>query len=246
MIRLIFFTVLFSLLAIGNLNAQCTPVPFPGPALTNPDTTAGIPPAVANQPYSEVVHLRVPADTILLGSTIPIDSIGIDSISGIPASFSYATNSPNDYWLGGTYGCLIVQGNPDETDVGVYTMTLYTTIYLGHNAANTQKYQVDFNFVVLDSALVGFTDVKADQFVVRQNAPNPFDKKTIIRFQSPKAGNYSFQVYSVDGKLVRQELLNAVEGINKIEFVKGDLPSGIYIYQLGNDSFSVRKLMIIR
>ena len=244
--KLILFTAIISLFAIGDLSAQCTPVPFPGPALTNPDTSAGIPSAVANQPYSEVIHLRVPADTLIMGSTIPIDSIGVDSIAGIPSTFSYASNSPNNYWLGGTYGCFIVQGNPDETDVGVYTMTLYTTIFLGHNSANTQKYQIDFKFKVIDPTGIGFTNVAKDQFVVRQNTPNPFDEKTVIRFQSPKAESYLFEVYSVDGKLVRQEQYNAVEGINKIEFVKGDLPSGMYIYQLKNDSYSVRKRMIIR
>jgi hypothetical protein len=240
------FLAIISLFAITKLSAQCTPVPFPPPALTNPDTSQGIPPAIATQIYNEVVNLRIPADTVLMGTTIPIDSIGVDSISGIPAAFTYATNSPNDYWLGGTYGCFIVTGNPTQADTGVYTMTLHTTIYLGHNPNNTQIYEVDFDFVVLDSSAVGFSDVKANQFVVRQNAPNPFDYKTTIRFHSPRAEVFTFEVYSIDGKLVRQEELNAEEGINKIEFKKGDLPSGMYIYQLANDNYTIRKRMIIR
>ena len=244
--KTILFLAILSLFTVVKLNAQCTPVPFPGPALTNPDTSQGIPAAISTQLYNEVVHLRIPADTLLLGTTIPIDSIGVDSISGIPSAFSYATNSPNDYWLGGTYGCFIVQGNPQQSDVGVYTMTLHTTIYLGHNPNNTQIYEVDFDFVVLDSSVLGFSDVKANQFVVRQNAPNPFDYKTTIGFHSPRAEMFTLEVFSIDGKLIRQEQYAAEEGINKIEFVKGDLPSGMYIYQLRNDNYTVRKRMIIR
>ena len=148
--------------------------------------------------------------------------------------------------MGGTYGCFIVQGNPTQAEVGVYTMTLHTTIYLGHSSANTQFYNVDFNFVVLDSATIGFSDVKENQFIVRQNAPNPFDDKTTIRFHSPQSDYYIFEVYSIDGRLVHKEVVNADKGINRIEFAKGDLPSGLYIYQLKNDAYSVRKRMIIR
>jgi len=244
--KLLLFIAFIGLFGFQRVNAQCTPVPFPPPALTNPDTTMGIPPAVATQPYSEIVNVRVPADTIVMGTNLPIDSIGVDSITGIPPTFSYATNSPNDYWKGGTFGCFIVQGTPAESDTGVYTMILHTKIFVGHNPNNTILYSAEFEFIILDSSKVGFRDITGDQFAVRQNAPNPFDDKTTIRFNSPQMDVFSFEVYNVAGQLVRKELIQANMGINQIEFAKGDLPSGMYIYQLSNEKYNVRKRMIIR
>lgn len=246
MMKKLLLIVLFTMLTIGMVNAQCTPVPFPGPALTNPDASQGIPPAIATFTYSQIINLRIPVDTMFYGTSLAIDSVGIDSVAGIPNTFSYVTNSATDYWLGGTFGCMVIQGTPTQADTGTYTLTIYAKIFLGGNPNNTQNYTVDYDFKVLDSASVGFTNVNKDQFVVRQNAPNPFDYKTTIRFQSPKNTSLQFAVYSIDGKLVRSEMIRAEKGINKIEFMKGDLPSGIYIYQLKNENINVRKQMIIR
>jgi len=244
--KTLLFFALLSFLTVGKISAQCTPVPFPGPALTNPDASQGIPPAVATFTYNQIINLRIPVDTLIAGYPLSIDSVGLDSVSGIPAAFTYLTNSANNYWLGGSYGCVIIQGTPGNNDVGTYTLTLYTTVYLGGNAGNTQAQSYDYDFKVLDSSSVGFTNVHQDQFVVRQNAPNPFDYKTTIRFQSPNSETIHFEVYSVDGKLVRSEDIEAQKGINNIEFIKGDLPAGIYVYQLSNETYNVRKRMIIR
>jgi len=244
--KLLLIALLFSLMGVQNMNAQCTPTPFPPPALTNPDTSMGIPPAVAGQIYSETVNVRVPADTLVMGTNLPIDSIGVDSISGIPPTFTYATNSPNDYWLGGTYGCFIVQGTPTQADTGIYTMTLHTKIFVGHNPNNTILYNADFDFVILDSSKVGFRDVNANEFAIRQNTPNPFDYKTVIRFNSPQKENFTFEVYDITGQMIHKEIIQAQAGVNSIEFKRGELPSGMYVYRLSNNKYNVYKRMIIR
>lgn len=244
--KILLFTAILSFLSLQNLNAQCTPTPFPPPNLTNPDTTAGIPPAYANVPYSFIVNVRVPADTLIFGTPLPIDSIGLDSVKGLPPTFSYVTNSPSNYWKGGTYGCFEVTGNPTMADTGVYRMTMHTKIYVGHNPNNSILYEVVYDFEILDSNEIGFEDIQKDQFAVRQNAPNPFDNNTIIRFNSPQKDEFSFHVFDVAGKLVRQKIIMATQGINQITFNRGDLPSGIYIYQLSNDKYNIHKRMVIR
>ncbi len=244
--KLLLFVALICFLGFQNVSAQCTPIPFPPPALTDPDTSAGIPTAYATVPYNHTIHVRVPADTIVMGTNLPIDSIGVDSITGLPPSFSYATNSPNDYWIGGTFGCFIVQGTPTQSDTGVYKMIMHTKIFLGHNANNTILYDAEFDFVILDSSMVGFGDVNLEEFIVRQNAPNPFDEITTIRFNSPQVDKYTFEVYDIAGKLVRSEDIYASQGLNYIVFQKGDLPSGLYIYKLSSEKYNVRKRMIIR
>jgi hypothetical protein len=246
MIKKLFFTLLIIVFfSIQNLSAQCTPVPFPPPPLTNPDTTQGIPPAYAGVPYDETIHVRVPADTVVFGTVLPIDSIGVDSITGLPPSFTWATNTPSNYWLGGTYGCFVVTGNPTLADTGTYQMVLHAKIFVGHNPNNTILYDANFEFKILDSALMSMKNVPGQGFEV-QTIPNPFDRKTSIRFNSPVTSVFTFEVYNVTGKMVRKEQIEARKGVNYFEFSKEDLPSGMYIYRLYNQTYRVHRQMIIR
>ncbi len=244
--KTILFLLLVGIVGIIEIKAQCTPVPFPPPPLTNPDTTQGIPPAYGGVPYNEVVHVRVPADTVVFGTTLPIDSIGVDSITGLPPSFSWATNTASNYWLGGTYGCFSVTGNPAVADTGTYTMVLHAKIFVGHNPNNTILYDANFDFQILDSTLMAIPGASSLQFSVYPNAPNPFDDKTTIRFISPQNEDFLFEVYNVAGSQVWKQKVQARRGMNKLEFRKDGLAPGIYIYHLHNEVHSFRKQMIIQ
>lgn len=244
--KTILLLLLLGLMGITEVKAQCTPVPFPPPPLTNPDTSQGIPPAYGGVPYNEVIHVRVPSDTIVFGTLLPIDSIGVDSITGLPPSFSWATNTPSNYWIGGTYGCFNVTGNPTVADTGTYTMVLHAKIFVGHNPNNTVLYDANFDFQILDSTLMAIPGVSSLQFSVLPNAPNPFDDKTTIRFISPQNDELLFEVYNVAGSLVWKQKVQARKGINELEFYKGRLAPGVYIYHLHNEVSGVRNQMIIR
>jgi hypothetical protein len=243
--KLLFAFLIISYFSVQNLNAQCTPVPFPPPPLTNPDTTQGIPPAFSGVPYNETIHVRVPADTVVFGTLLPIDSIGVDSITGLPPTFTWATNTPSNYWLGGTYGCFAVSGNPTIADTGTYQMVLHAKIFVGHNANNTILYDANFEFKILDSALMSMENISGKSFEI-QTIPNPFDQKTSIRFKSPVNDVFTFEVYNVSGKIMRKEQVEVRKGLNSFEFSKEDLPSGMYIYRLYNDDYQVHRQMIIR
>lgn len=81
-----------------------------------------------------------------------------------------------------------------------------------------------------------------------QNYPNPFNPSTIIRFDIAEQGRYSVKVYNTLGRevaVIANE--NFAPGSYHVTFNAGELPSGLYIYQLtGNNVNISRKMMLIK
>ncbi|MBT8378640.1 MAG: T9SS type A sorting domain-containing protein [Ignavibacteria bacterium] len=84
------------------------------------------------------------------------------------------------------------------------------------------------------------------KFVLYQNHPNPFNPKTIAQYHIPEFSFVTLKVFDVLGNvittLVNEEKPN---GIHSTEFNAGQLPSGIYLYQLHTPSFTQTKKMIL-
>lgn len=241
LLLLVVLGITFSLSAFS----QCTPITFPGPALTLPDTSQGLKPAVATLPYHEVIHVRIPHDTIIPPLTVPvnIDSAGIVSISGMPPGFNYVSNSPTNFWAGGTYGCAVIQGLATDADTGIYfAQVLVQVVVAGNPLAFTYPYRME----VLSSAHVGFSHDEFTKFTVHQNVPNPFDDKTIIKFNTLRTSAFTFKVFDVVGNEVHSEDILALKGVNQITFSKEKLASGVYFYRLSDTEHSVVKRMVIR
>ncbi len=237
----LFLTAAFA----GSLYSQCTPVQFPGPSFTQPDTAQGLKPVVATAPYHQVIHLRIPHDTIVPPMTVPIniDSAGVVDILGMPSGLSYVTNSPSDFWPGGSYGCLVIQGTASEQDTGKYKAEVQIQVMV---MGNPLAFSYFFDMEVIDSINVGFAPSDFKKFTVMQNNPNPFDGKTEIKFNSMRSTVFTFEVFDMVGNRVRSKDIFAVRGVNKFVFEKGNLPAGVYFYRLSDDENSVVKRMIIR
>ncbi|NTV03639.1 T9SS type A sorting domain-containing protein, partial [bacterium] len=86
-----------------------------------------------------------------------------------------------------------------------------------------------------------------------QNAPNPFNPSTVIRFSLPQAGPVSLRIYDVRGRQVR----SLVEGIREAgahsvvwdgrDDRGGHAASGAYVYRLQADGKSQqRNMMLVR
>lgn len=83
-------------------------------------------------------------------------------------------------------------------------------------------------------------------FELLQNYPNPFNPSTTIRFSVPRAGYTLLKVYDLSGKEIGtlvNGILNA--GFHEVNFSAGSLASGIYLYKLSIDSYSLVKKMIL-
>ena len=89
-------------------------------------------------------------------------------------------------------------------------------------------------------------NIKPANFYLEQNFPNPFNPNTTIRFSLPGSGNVKLEIFNILGEKVQtllKEFYNA--GIHEIEFDAGNLPSGIYFYQLQAGSFVETKKMVL-
>jgi hypothetical protein len=84
--------------------------------------------------------------------------------------------------------------------------------------------------------------------VFKGNAPNPFQKRTVIRYTLRKAEHVQVSVFDVLGRRVRT-LVDRVQGAGKKRVVlNGEgLASGTYFYSVATDSFQERgKATLIR
>ncbi len=97
-------------------------------------------------------------------------------------------------------------------------------------------------------------------FALAQNFPNPVDLSTslgtIIRFDLPSRGHVKLQVFNLLGQQVAN-LVDGVEeaGVHTMNWLPGDLPSGVYFYRLqvtdasrgAGQSFSeIKKLLVLK
>ena len=85
-----------------------------------------------------------------------------------------------------------------------------------------------------------------DKYTLSQNYPNPFNPETRIDFSLPIKQFVSLKVYNTLGEVV-EELANGYKeaGSYTILFNASDLASGIYIYRLETQDFTINKKMTL-
>ena len=86
-------------------------------------------------------------------------------------------------------------------------------------------------------------------FALYQNYPNPFNPATTIRYSVPKESKVTIKIFDLLGKEVSflDEGLKS-PGNYEVEFnasLKGELASGVYVYQLHAGPFTESKKMIL-
>ena len=237
------FLLLFVALFItNNASAQCTPDLSITQSGIYPDT---IPAAVAGSPYSEVLQVKVPVDTVYLGTTVPIQSIALMAINGLPAGFTYQCVPANCIFPGGSNGCVLITGNPTMNDVGSYPVVIIltaTVTFLGFPVSQTDTL-TGYTFVV--NAPVSVNSVKASNLELKQNYPNPALGKTSIEFIVPNATTADFKLFNVLGKEIVTRKYNARQGKNIIEIDTREFEDGIYMYSVKTGNTVLTRRMVI-
>ena len=99
---------------------------------------------------------------------------------------------------------------------------------------------------------IGEEDNFPNEFVLKQNYPNPFGKSassagvTTIDFTLPQKSFVRLTLYNELGETVRVLLNEQREaGFNKFSFDASNLSSGVYFYELKTKGFSASKKMLI-
>ncbi len=99
------------------------------------------------------------------------------------------------------------------------------------------------------ATVIGIQNISSEipsNYKLYQNFPNPFNPKTIIKFQIPNSSDLKLIIFDVLGREVVtlvNETLNA--GTYEVEFDGTNLPSGIYLYVIKADNFTDTKKGIL-
>jgi len=106
--------------------------------------------------------------------------------------------------------------------------------------------QVDFNGRYEYSKVLEVDLQIIKEFALEQNYPNPFNPVTTIGYELPKESDVAIKVYDILGK----ELTTLVKGkeqagVHEVRFDGSQLGSGIYIYRMSVDNYTVTKKMIL-
>lgn len=86
--------------------------------------------------------------------------------------------------------------------------------------------------------------VKSAKFI-QQNAPNPFNPTTVIRFVTDKKGAATFRVFDVVGRRMHEEKIVATAGENAILFDGSLFPSGLYFYSIEQENWRETRSMLL-
>jgi len=108
--------------------------------------------------------------------------------------------------------------------------------------------QVDLDGTVAYSPEVEFSRAVPERLVLHGNYPNPFQGRTLIRYELPQASLVQMDVFNLLGQRVAQ-LVNHHQpaGRNEIAFETRGLPSGLYIVRIAADGNSqFRRMTVVR
>ena len=82
-------------------------------------------------------------------------------------------------------------------------------------------------------------------FNLSHNYPNPFNPKTVIKYEIPIPSKVTISIFNLLGQKI-ETLINEEKqpGTYQVEWKPKNLPSGIYIYQLKSGNFVQAKKML--
>jgi alanine dehydrogenase len=89
------------------------------------------------------------------------------------------------------------------------------------------------------------TTMRPGQFVTAHAYPNPFNPRTVIRYELSTPGNVSIAVFNAVGQKVRDYRLGLKEhGVHELVFDAAGLTSGLYVYRIDTGYASVTEKML--
>jgi hypothetical protein len=236
--------------------AQCTPDLSNTHVGILPDSATNLPHAVVGTPYSTVMQVYVPFDTVSGPITCEYDYVKIDSVWGLPAGYNYACVPNNCVFPGTSHGCVLLTGPaPLASEVGnVYTMHVrvkytlhisgFPTLYCAQDAIQ----MVEYYRIIVDPAPSGIASQSAVNFDMWLFKPNPFSRSTTVKFSTPKSETYTFKISNILGETLYSKVITATAGINEITLSEKDMEpmkGGVYLYSLGNSRNALTRRMLI-
>jgi hypothetical protein len=241
----VLFSAFFSaIMFLGVLAQPCTPeVTLTSPGLY-PDSTNNLPPGTVNVYYEAIISAFVPTDTVYMGLTAQIDSIGVVTVLGLPTGLSWVSDTPSNFWEGGTKGCIKISGT--TTVEGLHSLQIPLMIH-GKLSGMPLTMPDTIRFYEIDMQPANVAEFSGEAFTVGQAFPNPANELTNIEVSSVKPMAVKFELYNLVGVKVAESTHQLNAGSNNIAVALKQFPSGMYFYKISDgNKIITRKLNISR
>ncbi len=230
--------------------------------------TGGIPDtACANTPYEFTFKVSIPDTAVALEApgvgTIEtvIDSFVMDPTTAIgfePAlsDFAYVCDPPDCIFRSGDTGCIKIYGTPTTDELDDHEVQLNAFFYPdflgGLPFAITfpdpdlfpGTYTINVQDQSFGNCLVAGVRSLADEVSI-EFFPNPFVEQTRLVIEAEASKRYEFRVVDMLGKIHHTQIVDAVQGINVVEYDGSRLAPGMYFLNL-TDGRGVLTRKIIR
>ncbi len=221
----------------AGVSAQCTP----GPNFANgvyPDSATNFGSGCKDQPYEQVISLRIPTDTNVVYNGLPvtanIQTIELESVTGLPTGLTLVCGSPyaDCKFPGGQEGCAVIAGT--TSDVGVHNLVFYlkTTASVSIQpplpaVPVTQKDTLDYYKIIIDDC-GGTSVVNADNTASFDVYPNPAKENVTISNLVNDGLDKTIQVINAEGKVIKTLHTDK----NSLSISTEDIKSGIYFVKV--------------
>jgi len=241
--RKLLLTAAIIISSVVMLNAQCTPGPYTQPGIY-PDSAHNLDTAYVGIPYSATITAVIPTDTMYMGITLNIDSIGVTSVTGLPAGFTFVPNTLTGFWHGGTSGCALISGTATSAEVGTYHLVFHIMAYasLGGMQQSQPSTLTSYRLIVKQPA--GINELAANNGISFITYPDPDNHSNFVKVLSGSdLRNASIVVNDITGReMIRMNNLNG----NEFTVNRGELNNGIYFISLVNDNKIIarKKVMV--
>lgn len=251
--KLLLSFAFFTTVGIVNSSAQCTPdISCITPSTLDygmcPDSAAGLPAGIVGVPYSQVISIKTPPTAAHWGQpSANVVSFNVTGVTGLAPGLSYTCSPADCKFLPSppaAFGCILISGTPtavwnQKIVVNIDAMvTMYGVPLPAQPKTNEQYWSVV-------TGSTGINSLDLTKFDVEQNAPNPFNGKSEIRFSSVSNTDIEFKVYNLLGSIVYDNKFKAEKGVNTIKIEANSFAPGVYVYSVKNGEIIITKRMIV-
>ena len=253
-------TTVLLLVACTLVYSQCTPDPQYVAGGIYPDSTTGLSDAHVGQAYNQLITIITPADTNvdvgpltggLFGMiSVDIDSITLNSVTGLPPNFDYYCDPPSCGFIGGTTECaeLYSMVNPTINDIGNYQIVFETTAYVSGIPLignTTQNDVIDYYYLNVVNSTSVLNYLSKDKFQINNISPNPANDFVNINYLIGNQRNVVCDVYNLVGEKIDSFKYSSNKGVNNIGIDTSTFSEGIYIFSISDGSICNNQRVVI-
>jgi hypothetical protein len=190
-------------------------------------------------------NVTIPAGEVAIDNYRDLNEVFADAEDGSKLTFTIASNSDTSIVTATIDADSALDLGYGEDRSGVVTIVVRATDSGNLSAEDTLVVTVESRPTMVPDPTI------PERYALHQNAPNPFNPTTVIRFDMVDAGPVKLSVFDVSGRLVRTLVNQRMPAARHQVLWDGrdsrgmSVASGVYFYRLETPSFRATKKMIM-